>query len=161
MESNKNLEIIIEKILKFEEKQRRLSPIFINEEVDISSVKAIITSLHSLKVTTSFKRGGKIQQTGRFTRRSLGDIYRTVRYYFPTTTLDEVLNILYTEGNGYGQNYCGAVKKRVYSRFGMAIKAGNMEWYKNSDEIGLTLIQYTQYVNYINNNNKSNNRTSS
>lgn len=58
-------------------------------------------------------------QTEMGRRRSLGDIYMICKYYYPTCTLNEVLNLLYnvlptSMPNGFRTSYCNTILKRVW-----------------------------------------------
>ncbi len=58
-------------------------------------------------------------QTATGKRRSLGDIYMILKYYYPDTTLNEVLNLLYntlpaTFDSGFRASYCHTIKKKVW-----------------------------------------------
>lgn len=60
-----------------------------------------------------------IVQTATGKRRSLGDIFMIMRYYYPDITLTEVLTLLYNTlpnyfGNGFRTSYCNTIKKRVW-----------------------------------------------
>ena len=55
--------------------------------------------------------------TGR--RRSLGDIFRICKYYYPECTLKDILILLYREipiiiTRGFRTSYCSTIKKRVW-----------------------------------------------
>lgn len=52
-------------------------------------------------------------------RRSLGDIYMICKYYFPTVTLKEVIQLLYVDlfseiDPGFRSSYCTTINKRVW-----------------------------------------------
>lgn len=51
-------------------------------------------------------------------RRSLGDIFMIVRYYYPSATLEEVVKILHETMpkrlTGFRTSYCNDIKKRVF-----------------------------------------------
>ncbi len=58
-------------------------------------------------------------QTEMGRRRSLGDIYMICKYYYPTCTLNEVLNLLYnvlptSMPDGFRTSYCNTILKRVW-----------------------------------------------
>ncbi len=58
-------------------------------------------------------------QTDTRRRRSLGDIFLICKYYYPTTTLREVLNLLYDVlpsimPAGFRSSYCSTIDKRVW-----------------------------------------------
>lgn len=57
-------------------------------------------------------------QTEKSKRRSLGDIFMLCRYYFPTCTLAEVLELLYVNFYenlpGFRTSYCNQINKRVW-----------------------------------------------
>lgn len=62
----------------------------------------------------TFNKNGKCCSCGR--RRSLGDIYLITKYYYPDTSIFEVLNILNTllkEGELHA-SYCNTINKMVY-----------------------------------------------
>lgn len=61
----------------------------------------------------------KTTQTTAGRRRSLGDIYKLCKYYFPDCTLREVVVLLYTTlpatiRDGFRTSYCTTIKKRVW-----------------------------------------------
>lgn len=73
---------------------------------------------YNAEKTTIYVDDKSVQTTvGR--RRSLGDIFKICRYYFPTCTLKEVLTLLYvtlpkTLTDGFRSSYCGTINKRVW-----------------------------------------------
>jgi len=61
----------------------------------------------------------KTVQTTMGRRRSLGDIFKICKYYFPTCTLQEVLVLLYKTlpsliTDGFRQSYCSIIRKKVW-----------------------------------------------
>jgi hypothetical protein len=63
---------------------------------------------------TIYVRNGRPQQTG--SARSIGDIYRVCKYYFPKVSLVEVYNVMIRliKEKRISSNICGTVHKRVY-----------------------------------------------
>lgn len=58
-------------------------------------------------------------QTNAGRRRSLGDMYKICKYYFPDTTLRDMLILLYRRlplvlTNGFRTSYCNTIRKRVW-----------------------------------------------
>lgn len=61
----------------------------------------------------------KSVQTDTGRRRSLGDIYKISKYYYPDCTLIDVLRLLYNViptkiRNGFRTSYCSTIRKRVW-----------------------------------------------
>lgn len=75
-------------------------------------------------------------------RRSLGDLYRIVKHYYPKATLKEVLRVLYVELpeelKGFRISFCSEIKRKVfyYSYFRNTF-VGNTR-----DEFGITPNEY-------------------
>lgn len=59
-------------------------------------------------------------QTASGKRRSLGDVYRIVQYYYPNLTLKEFAKFMFVDllQHGIRSNYCNQVRKRVWFSFG-------------------------------------------
>lgn len=55
--------------------------------------------------------------------RSLGDIYKICKYYYPTTTIEEVKELLLDFGTNLVGHFCNDIDRRVYS-----IKAKWRNW---------------------------------
>ncbi|MFA9239458.1 MAG: hypothetical protein ACEQSQ_06155 [Candidatus Paceibacteria bacterium] len=61
----------------------------------------------------------KKEQTSIGRRRSLGDIYKICKYYYPSCNLRDVIQILYTTlpkafKTGFRTSFCNTIKKRVF-----------------------------------------------
>lgn len=88
----------------------------------------------------------KTVQTTPGRRRSLGDIYKLCKYYFPDCTLRQVLVLLYTTlptvlTNGFRSSYCSTIRKRVWY-----YDTGNSNTLTNTDiddEYGHKALWYT------------------
>jgi len=81
------------------------------------------------------------EQTSAGRRRSLGDLYMIMRYYYPNITLKELLKLLYVEipaviTRGFRTSICSQINKRVwYYNSGSAndiINSGNNDEYGNN-----------------------------
>lgn len=88
----------------------------------------------------------KGEQTEAGARRSLGDVYQLTKYYFPTVTLKQVIDLLYTElpkiiTDGFRTSYCYTINRRVwYYEGGSRNEVLNKE---KTDEFG------HKYNNYV------------
>jgi hypothetical protein len=75
-------------------------------------------------------------------RRSLGDIYRICKYYFPEITLKELMQLLYIDlmaVEGFRSSKCGQIRKRVWyysngSSNGL-LNTGDTDEYGNTSEV--------------------------
>ena len=84
--------------------------------------------------------------TGR--RRSLGDIYKICKYYYPNVTLTEVVKLLFKDlqihfKTGFRHSYCGVINKRV---FYYSPQETNFEQDTRADEYGKNLEYYKSKV---------------
>lgn len=79
-------------------------------------------------------------------RRSLGDIYRICKYYFPNCTIDEVLDLLYNvlpdEIEGFRSSYCSTILKRVW--YYDPERPTDIYNTETEDEFGYTVSHYTE-----------------
>lgn len=80
------------------------------------------------------------EQTDVAKRRSLGDIFKICKYYYPKCTLQEVTHILYhvlptTINPGFRSSFCNQIKKRVF--YYDPERSG--EFYNDEDEYGMSL----------------------
>jgi hypothetical protein len=74
-------------------------------------------------------------------RRSLGDIYRIARTYYPKLKLKELASTLYSIRNEFHYSLCNTIKKQVfYSKKDGA----NRQEFNHEDEYGRTLESYTK-----------------
>ena len=90
----------------------------------------------------------KKEQTSISRRRSLGDIYKICKYYYPDVTLDEVVKLLFKDlqkhfKEGFRHSYCSVIKKRVFY-----YNAGtdNLESDANVDEYGKLINFYKSKI---------------
>lgn len=78
-------------------------------------LKKFLSDWNNEKETIYVEDG--LQQTDPGRRRSLGDIYRIIRYYYPRHGLKRVvaaLRKLVEEEDGFRSSYCHTIHKRVY-----------------------------------------------
>jgi hypothetical protein len=82
----------------------------------------------------------KAVQTPAAKRRSLGDIYKICKYYYPKTNLKQVRNLLYTtlhnEVPRFRSSYCNQIHKRVWYQ-GSATQGAGVFDKTHADEYGL------------------------
>lgn len=75
-------------------------------------------------------------------RRSIGDIYAICKYYYPTCTIRDVVNIVYnvlpTEVPRFRSSLCSQIKKRVFYQ-GTEDQQSAMYNTSNPDEFGFTI----------------------
>lgn len=75
-------------------------------------------------------------------RRSIGDIYAICKYYYPTCTIRDVVNIVYnvlpTEVPRFRSSLCNQIKKRVFYQ-GAEDQQSAMYNTGNVDEFGFTV----------------------
>lgn len=75
-------------------------------------------------------------------RRSIGDIYAICKYYYPTCTIRDVVNIVYnvlpTEVPRFRSSLCSQIKKRVFYQ-GAEDQQSAMYNTSNPDEFGFTI----------------------
>ena len=90
-------------------------------------------------------------QTESGRRRSLGDIFIVLRYYYPNITLKEVVKLLYVTlpeelrgNNGLRSSYCNQINKRVW----YCENNANGNWYNTElpDEYNNTTAIYKKYI---------------
>lgn len=78
-------------------------------------------------------------------RRSIGDIYAICKYYYPTCTIRDVVNIVYnvlpTEVPRFRSSLCNQIKKRVFYQ-GTEDQQAELYNTKNPDEFGLTVEEW-------------------
>ncbi len=91
---------------------------------------------------------GKDVQTTTGRRRSLGDIYKICKYYYPNVTLTEVVKLLFKDlqihfKTGFRHSYCGVINKRV---FYYSPQETNFEQDTRADEYGKNLEYYKSKV---------------
>ncbi len=92
-------------------------------------IKDFLYSYNKSNTTRSCPYG--YQQCDRNRRRSLGDIYRICKYYYPNITLLQVLKVLIDLLNSrkIGTCFCGTIRKQVYYTNNMEQYDGStMEW---------------------------------
>lgn len=82
-------------------------------------------------------------------RRSLGDIYKLCKYYYPNITLKEILVFLYKTlpaklNPGFRTSYCTTIKKRVW--YYSAISTNLVHNASTNDEYGHTVNWYTTKI---------------
>ena len=95
--------------------------------------------------------GNSTVQTEAGRRRSLGDIFMIMRYYYPNITLKEVANLLYRElfnnseiSSHFRTSYCNTINKRVwYYDFEDQQFIGNQT---ATDEYGKTWLEWISMV---------------
>lgn len=93
--------------------------------------------------------------TGR--RRSIGDIFMILRYYYPEVTLREVIQWLYVDwitlgDENYRSSYCYTIHKRVWYNEEDSGKSSIINK-ESSDEYGIV---YQKYIDALNDNIKDN-----
>lgn len=87
-----------------------------------------------------------IVQCGPMTRRSMGDVYRIVKYYFPKVKLIDILQFLYQNaGVTLHCNYCFTIRKRVYRYVEYDHNFYDKE---HKDEYGFTWNDYITILEY-------------
>lgn len=78
-------------------------------------------------------------------RRSIGDIYAICKYYYPTATIRDVVNIVYnvlpTEVPRFRSSLCSQINKRVFYQ-GAENQESNIYNSNSPDEFGLTVEQW-------------------
>ena len=74
-------------------------------------------------------------------RRSLGDIYRIARTYYPKLKLKELASTLYSIRNEFHYSFCNTIKKQV---FYSEKDSANRQEFNHEDEYGRTLESYTK-----------------
>lgn len=78
-------------------------------------------------------------------RRSIGDIYAICKYYYPTCTIRDVVNIVYnvlpTEVPRFRSSLCSQIKKRVFYQ-GTEDQQSAMYDTGNVDEFGFTVEEW-------------------
>lgn len=77
--------------------------------------KEVLWFLQNNNLFDTFFATTNERQIYRSKRRSIGDIFLTLRYYFPTITLQEVHRQLNnSDGEGFGGQICPDINKRVW-----------------------------------------------
>lgn len=78
-------------------------------------------------------------------RRSLGDIFRIVRYYYPRTSLKTVINVIYDDlfdsVPKFRSSYCSTINKRVFYKGGTN-QESHIYDQNTKDEYGLTIQEW-------------------
>jgi len=102
--------------------------------------------MHNIERNTIFVADKTKIQTVANKRRSLGDIYKICKYYYPTCTLKEVLTLLYINlptliTTGFRSSYCNTIKKRVW--YYSARSPNGVYDRTHPDEYGYTIDWYT------------------
>ena len=97
-----------------------------------------------ININTLYARNGRVQCTADHIRRSQGDLFRVVKYYYPDTTFKDFRAALFNLTNeGKVQvSYCNTIYKRVFCSTGR--KRAIRSWApiynpETADELGLTL----------------------
>jgi hypothetical protein len=91
------------------------------------------------KSTYTLHENGRMQ-CGKDAKRSAGDMYRIMKYYYPTITFPEFRQLLLDLINGRKLNslYCNTIYKRVFFKYGFWNNAiGCMNWLDTRDEFRL------------------------
>jgi len=98
-------------------------------------------NVHNNNKNTLFAETKEIQ-TIPGKRRSIGDIYAICKYYYPTCTVRDVVNIVYnvlpTEVPRFRSSLCNQIKKRVFYQ-GTEDQQSAMYNTSNPDEFGFTI----------------------
>lgn len=92
------------------------------QEFTIAFFKQWNNPLDEKRKNTVYVDQNNTVQTECGKRRSLGDMYRIVQYYYPNLTLKEFAKFMFVDilQHGVRSNYCNQINKRVWYDFGQA-----------------------------------------